>query len=195
MDQKEIAAFFDRLSKDWDAGMVRNEKVIETILDNAEVRTGVDVLDVACGTGVLIPDYLSRGAGSVLGIDLSPGMIGIAKEKFAGEASVSFMTGDAAAVDFGKAFDCIMVYNALPHFPDPDALVRHLCGFLKPRGTLTVAHGASREKIIRHHDNASRVSVELPQAYDLARVFEKYLKVSVVISGKNMYEVTGVKEE
>lgn len=31
------------------------------------------LLDVACGTGVLFPDYLARGA-SVTGIDISPEM-------------------------------------------------------------------------------------------------------------------------
>jgi demethylmenaquinone methyltransferase/2-methoxy-6-polyprenyl-1,4-benzoquinol methylase len=43
---------------------------------------GVSVLDVACGTGVLFPDYLARNVKSVTGIDLSPAMIDVAKVKY-----------------------------------------------------------------------------------------------------------------
>lgn len=51
--------------------MIRNEPVIRTILDNAGIRAGVDVLDVACGTGVLFPDYLARDVHSVTGVDIA----------------------------------------------------------------------------------------------------------------------------
>ena len=60
IEKKEVIEFFDRLASDWDAGLIRNEEIINTILDNAGVTAGKDVLDVACGTGVLIPDYLKR---------------------------------------------------------------------------------------------------------------------------------------
>ena len=59
IDQKDVISFFDRCAPGWDAEMIRNEPVIRTILDNAGIRAGVDVLDVACGTGVLFPDYLA----------------------------------------------------------------------------------------------------------------------------------------
>lgn len=72
MEKKEIADFFDRCAPWWDADMIRNEVLITTILDNAGIKGGMDVLDVACGTGVLFPDYLKRGVESVTGIDISP---------------------------------------------------------------------------------------------------------------------------
>ena len=52
IDQKDVISFFDRCAPGWDAEMIRNEPVIRTILDNAGIRAGVDVLDVACDTGV-----------------------------------------------------------------------------------------------------------------------------------------------
>ena len=60
IETEEVIAFFNRLAPDWDAEMIRNDAVIDVILDNARVTGGKDVLDVACGTGVLIPDYLKR---------------------------------------------------------------------------------------------------------------------------------------
>ena len=47
IERSDVISFFDRCAPDWDAEMIRNEPVIRTILDNADIRAGVDVLDVA----------------------------------------------------------------------------------------------------------------------------------------------------
>ena len=194
IETKEVIEFFDRLAPGWDADMVRNDAVINTILDNAAVMEGKDILDVACGTGVLIPDYLKRKVASVTGIDISPKMAEIAKAKFP-QPEVTILCGDVETADFGKPFDCVVVYNAFPHFPDPERLIQTLSGLLKPGGTLTVAHGMSREKIdAHHHGTASHVSNGLMPAEQLAAIFEKYLTVTTTISNDRMYQVVGAKE-
>ena len=191
IETKEVIAFFDRLAPGWDAEMIRNDEIINTILDNAGVAAGKDVLDVACGTGVLIPDYLKRGVGSVTGIDISPRMAEIAREKFP-QPEITILCGDVETTDFQKQFDCIVLYNAFPHFPEPERLIAKLAAWLKPGGTLTVAHGMSREKIdAHHHGSASHVSNGLMSAEDLAQIFKKHLSVSAVVSDERMYQVVG----
>ena len=143
MEQQAVIDFFDQAAAGWDAQLVRNEAVIGQILDNAGIRPGVSVLDVACGTGVLIPDYLERGAAQVTAIDIAPEMARIAREKFPQE-NVTVLCGDAAQTHFPAPFDCIVIYNAFPHFPEPERLISHLAGLLTPGGTLTVAHGFSQ---------------------------------------------------
>ncbi|MBQ3374817.1 MAG: class I SAM-dependent methyltransferase [Erysipelotrichaceae bacterium] len=195
MDKNCIIEFFDEWAEGWDAGMVRNEKVIGTILDNCQVREGADVLDVACGTGVLIPDYLDRNVYSVTAVDISGKMCAIAARKFENCDRVTVRCCDIFEFVPEHLFDCIVVYNALPHFESDDALVKHLSQMLKRGGHLTIAHGASRKAIIRHHGNVSeKVCRLLPEADQLADVFEKYLTVSVVISNDEMYQVAGIKE-
>ena len=192
MNQKDIIAFFDRLAPQWDAGMIRSDEIIGIILDNAGVRAGVDVLDVACGTGVLIPDYLERDVASVTGIDISPEMAKIAAGKFP-QDNVQIICGDVESAEFERKFDCIVVYNAFPHFPQPQRLIRHLASLLKKGGTLTVAHGMSRAEIDHHHSgSASTVSMGLISEDELAAMFEPELKVIVKISDERMYQVTGV---
>lgn len=189
MNKQDVIHFFDHMAPQWDADMIRSDAIIGTILDGAGVKPGADVLDVACGTGVLFPDYLARNVASVTAVDISAEMVKIAKRKF---PSVQVLCGDIEEISLDKKFDCIVVYNAFPHFPDPKNLIRVLSGKLKPGGTLTVAHGMSRAAIdSRHEGHASKVSVGLMHEDDLAAIFEKHLSVTVKISNDRMYQVTG----
>jgi len=191
VNKQDVIQFFDRLAPQWDADMIRSDSIISAIFDNAGITPGVSVLDVACGTGVLFPDYLARNVACVTAIDISPEMAKIAETKFP-QSPVEVICGDVEATDFGKKFDRIMVYNAFPHFPDPEALIRTLSGLLNPGGTLTVAHGMSRAAIDHRHEGpASKVSVGLMHEDDLAAIFSRYLQVTVKISDDHMYQVTG----
>ena len=193
MNKQDIIDFFDSLAPTWDADMIRSDEVIGVILDNAHVREGSRVLDVACGTGVLIPDYIKRNVQSVTAVDISPKMIAEARAKFT-DPRVSFVLGDAENTDVGSGFDCIVIYNAFPHFPRPEELIGRLSALLAPGGCLTVAHGMSREKIDRHHEGSARhVSVGLMDEQALAGIFSKYLRVETVISDGRMYQVTGIR--
>lgn len=191
MKKQDVADFFDRCASWWDADMIRDEQVISEILDNGGVKAGVQVLDVACGTGVLFPDYLSRGVTQVTGIDISPEMAKIAGAKF---PQVHVVCGDVEQYDFGQQFDVVMVYNAFPHFPDPSEVVRVLAGLVKPGGRLSVAHGMSRRKLQEHHaGRAADVSVELLHEAELAALMAPWFEVDVVISDERMYQVSGVR--
>ena len=193
MQKKDIIDFFDMCAPKWDESMIRNDQVINKILDNANVCEGKDILDVACGTGVLIPDYLERNVKSVTAIDISSEMIKIAKEKFP-QKNVQFMCEDVENAKFKSKFDCIVVYNAFPHFPEPKNLIAVLASHLKEGGVLTVAHGMSRERIDRCHAGKARcVSVGLMGEDELAEIFGDYLEVSVKISNDKMYQVVGMK--
>ena len=193
IDKQDVIAFFDRCAPDWDAGMVRHEPVIQAILDNAGVGPGMHVLDVACGTGVLFPDYLARGA-AVTGIDISPEMARIAAEKFAGEPRVRVLCGDVEETAFPEQFDVVMVYNAFPHFPDPARLIPRLAGLVKPGGRLSVAHGMSRAAIDSHHSGAAHpVSNGLLHEEELRALLAPWCDVDVCVSDERMYQVAGTK--
>lgn len=193
MEKKEIAEFFDRCAPWWDADMIRNEEIIATILDNGGIREGIDVLDVACGTGVLFPDYQKRGVASVTGIDISPEMAKIAASKF---PEVRVICGDVEETAFDRPFDAVMVYNAFPHFPDPAKLIEALARVVKPGGRLSVAHSMSREQLQQHHSGrASKVSIDLIHERELADLFDPFFDVDVIISNDRMYQVAGTRRE
>lgn len=188
MDKNSIEAFFDKSASSWDEEMIKDDLIIKTILDNAKVEKGNTVLDVACGTGVMIPYYLKREA-LPTGIDLSKKMIEISQSKF---KDIEFIWGDVEELNDRK-FDRIIVYNAFPHFINPEALVKHLATLLNKDGTLTIAHGMSRERINNHHKGvASSISNGLIKASELAKMMSKYLDVYASIDDDRMYQVSGL---
>ena len=191
MDQEKIISFFDGCAKNWDAETIRNERVINIILDNAQVKENTRVLDVACGTGVLFPDYIKRGA-VVTGVDISPEMVKIAKKNF---PKIEVLCEDVENLDFTENFDVVMVYNAFPHFPHPERLIEKLSTFLRDGGILSVAHGMSREDLLKlHNERASEVSLELPEANELSKIFEPFFNIDIIISDSEMYQVSGIKK-
>ena len=196
MEKKDIIEFFDRCAPSWDADMIKSDAIIGKILDNVEVGAGMDILDVACGTGVMFDYYLDRNVASVTGIDIAPEMAKIAAGKYAGESKVQVICGDVEEYPFDRKFDRIVVYNAFPHFPYPKRLIKTLAKLLKEDGRLTVAHGMSREAIDGHHSGAaSKVSNGLMTAESLKRIFDAHFDVEVVISNRHMYQVSGVKRD
>ena len=55
--KENVIQFFNNAAEHWDDTLCKNPEIINMILDNATVTSGKDILDVACGTGIMIPDY------------------------------------------------------------------------------------------------------------------------------------------
>ncbi|PPS76296.1 MULTISPECIES: class I SAM-dependent methyltransferase [Streptomyces] len=99
-----------------------------------------DVLDLGCGTGSL--SLLASEQGHrVTGVDLSPAMVTLAREKLAGRDAV-FLVGDAAAPPVGEQrFDAVLVRHVLWALPDPARALGHWRGLLRPGGRLVLVEG------------------------------------------------------
>ena len=194
MTKEEMIAYFDRCAPTWDALTIRSDEKINTILDCAGVRAGVRVLDIACGTGVLFPDYLQRNVGALVGVDISPEMARIAAEKF-DDPRVQVFCADAMELEVAKPFDCVVIYDAFPHFPEPEQLIARLAACLTDGGRLTIAHGMSRAQIDAYHDEvgAGGVSLDLLHEDALAKLLSPCFAVDIVIADNKKYIVSGVK--
>lgn len=108
---------------------------------------------------------------------------------------VRVICGDVETARFDRTFDVVMVYNAFPHFPEPERLIASLAAVTKPGGRLSVAHGMSREKLDRHHSGTARpVSNGLISADELAAIFAPFFDVDVKISDDRMYQVSGIRK-
>ncbi len=191
MNKEYIKVFFDGLAHRWDNEPIADKEIIDTILDNGGIKENVDVLDVACGTGVLFPYYLQRNVKDITAVDLSPEMVKIAKSKF---PQVNVICGDAENIVFDKQFDVIMIYNAYPHFPEPVKVIENLTKYLKDGGRLCIAHGMSKRELDEiHRISAGAVSSVLPECGDLARLLSPYFDIDIMLSNDKMYQVSGIK--
>ena len=191
MDKEIIKDFFNDLAPRWDNEPIADKEIIDTILDNGGIKENIQVLDVACGTGVLFPFYLQRNVKSITAVDLSPEMVKIAKSKF---PQVEIICGDAKNITFPHQFDAIMIYNAFPHFPEPEKLIENLSKAVKSGGKISIAHGMSKKELDDiHMKSAGKVSNILPECEELKKILEPYFNVDIMISNDKMYQVTGIK--
>ena len=191
MNKDSIKEFFDSIAPKWDNEPIADKKILDIILDNGGIRENIDILDVACGTGVLFPYYLERNVKSITAIDLSPEMVKIAKSKF---PQANVICGDAENIILDKQFDAIMIYNAFPHFPEPEKVIESLSKALKTGGRFTIAHGWSKKELDEiHQKSAGAVSNVLPECDDLAKMLSPYFNVDIMISDDKMYQISGTK--
>lgn len=195
LNKREIIRFFNERAADWDAGMVRSDAKINAILDAADVGKNKAILDVACGTGVLFQDYLNRGVARVTGVDIAPEMARIAATKLR-DPRVEVLCGDVETICLPRKYDCVVVYNAFPHFPEPARLLKRLAGCLKPGGRVTVAHGMSLRALAAHHSGAAQpVSRTMLTPEEMRPLMEAAgLTVDVMISDEEKYIVSGYAE-
>ncbi len=106
----------------------------------AKVRAGQDVLDVACGTGVVAITAARIGA-RVRAIDLTPELLERARDnaRFA-KAEIDFKQGDAEALPFDDdVFDVVLSQFGHMFAPRPDVAIAEMLRVLKPSGTIAFA--------------------------------------------------------
>lgn len=104
----------------------------------ADVTRGHDVLDVACGTGIVARTAADRvGTGDrVTGVDLNEPMLTVARRV---RPDITWRRADAAALPFDDGtFDAVLCQMALMFFPDPVAALREMGRVASPDGTVAL---------------------------------------------------------
>lgn len=110
---------------------------------------GARLLDVGCGSGWL-SEYFARLGYDVRGIDISPALVEMARERVAGvpygvdhetPLRCSFEVHDIEVGPLAEKFDAVVCYDALHHFEDERAVFRHLSAMLDVGGQLFILEG------------------------------------------------------
>jgi ubiquinone/menaquinone biosynthesis C-methylase UbiE len=109
-----------------------------TLMELVGNPTGKAVLDVACGEGFYTRLIRQRGAARVVGVDLSKGMVELArKQETAHRLGIEYVQGDAMALDMPEQFDVVVAAYLLNYARDRQelaAMCRGIAGALKPGG-------------------------------------------------------------
>lgn len=128
--------------KRWFPVLERGGHVVsERLVAEAGVRRGDRVLDIGTGLGEpALTAARASGTGSVLGVDVSPTMIALARERAAREriTNVEYRVGDGAGDAIGP-FDAVIGRWSLMFVDDLDALLARLRTLLRAGGRLAAA--------------------------------------------------------
>jgi ubiquinone/menaquinone biosynthesis C-methylase UbiE len=116
-------------------------KWAEDIVGRVTPRAGEDVLDVACGTGVVARLVSNRMAqGHITGLDLNAGMLAVARTLPSEGAAIDWVEGSALDLPFpaGK-FDVVLCQLGLQFFPDQGRALREMHRVLTFSGRLALS--------------------------------------------------------
>ena len=100
----------------------------EVTIDELAPARGDAILDIACGTGIVARVAQERlgGRGHIVGVDVSPGMLGVAR---AAAPDIDWREGNAGSLPLrdGEEFQVVVCQQGLQFFPDrPAALAEML---------------------------------------------------------------------
>lgn len=192
MAQKEIREFFDTLADGWDRGNQPLGEVTVRLLRLLGIKEGDEILDLACGRGVITGALHDLSKAPVLGVDLSPKMIEGAKEDYRGKAGVEFRCLDFLSEDLGKKFDYVVCYNAFPHFLDASEFARRVASTLKEGGRFAILHSFGMKGLNEHHKHtAGTVSRMLKKPSEEQKAFEPYFEILLSESEDDHYAILG----
>ncbi len=120
---------------------MNDEQAMRMLLDAAGTGAQDSVLDVACGPGIVAAAFAGE-AGRVVGIDLTPEMLALARRRCAeqGLENVSFELGDVTRLPYDDGeFERVVCRYALHHVADPRAVVAEMARVCAPGGRVVVA--------------------------------------------------------
>ena len=115
---------------------------VRTLIEVIELRRGERLLEVGCGSGVLIRRLARHlaGANPIVGVDISPFLLGEARAlaRREGESAITFQQGNAEALPFpDNSFDAAMACTVLEE-GDADRMLGEMVRVIRPGGRVGV---------------------------------------------------------
>ena len=110
------------------------------VVELLRVQEGATLLDVGCGTGNFARDVapVVGTSGHIIGLDLSPTMLGVANTRTAEKGLViDYHIGDAKSLPFADAsIDAVRTERVLQYLDDPSAAVAEMMRVTRPGGRI-----------------------------------------------------------
>jgi ubiquinone/menaquinone biosynthesis C-methylase UbiE len=133
-----------------------------TLLDAVAARRGLNLLDVATGTGAIAGAAAARGLAAT-GVDFAPSMVALAARR---RPDATFLVGDAEMLPFANAtFDAVTCGFGLLHLARPDDALAQAFRVLRPGGRFAFSvwcdpssskfHALVLEAVARHGNPAA----------------------------------------
>ena len=162
------------------------------------VSKGDSVLDVGCGTGILLPYLLEMypQAACMVEFDFAEAMLAENARKFS-DNRVWRICGDVQNLPFvGPSLDLVLCFSVLPHLGDTVSAVGKLYKALRPKGVLTVGHMTASKELNEFHGslNGPIMHDKLLPAGELGEILRRLGAAVVCEEEADWYFVRAEKE-
>ena len=159
---KEHQKFFNHHAVDWDDDYSL-EKIerIKNILSNSEIEYQGKILDVGCGTGILIPilKEISAPDSTIFELDFALEML--EKNKYKKEnknPNIFRINSDVHTLPFADhSFDLAICFATLPHFWDKQKALMEIYRILSNQGYLVILHLMSSTQLNQLHASTGEI--------------------------------------
>ena len=146
-----VPKFFDRTSESYDK-IVSRATLGKDSYWKKEILKKIpkcdSILDLACGTGILTQQIAQKIPNAkIVGVDVTPGYLEIAKKKLASNPNISFVQQDAEKLNLNTKFDCI-TSSYIPKYCTAEILVKTCLNHLKPGGKIILHDFTYPKKIL-----------------------------------------------
>ena len=153
--KEQVTKMFDTISGNYDGlnriisfGIdVKWRKRVVAILTQKQPKS---ILDIATGTGDLAIHMTKTGAHTIIGLDISPGMLEVGKKKVLEKKlneTISMVVGDSENLSFeDNSFDAVTVAFGVRNFENLEKGLSEIRRVLKPTGVLVVLETAVPSK-------------------------------------------------
>jgi demethylmenaquinone methyltransferase/2-methoxy-6-polyprenyl-1,4-benzoquinol methylase len=180
MVYKAKAAYFDQnVGAPWAAAEYGPDEMVrlERLFQHTGPLRGLKILEPGCGTGRLteILSDLAGDKGSVVALDISPGMIDVARRRIATRRNVEIHLCAVEELPLEEnRYDLILCHQVFPHFEDKRQVLSILARTLNPDGRLIVIHFINFDEINDLHRKAgTAVASDItPGEEEMRRLFD-----------------------
>lgn len=153
--ETQIQHQYDQMAPGYDRRWHRYlEQSLNILQAWADIHASQRVLDLACGTGEFAYRLLSQYPElDFTGIDLSPKMLAVAKQKCQNFPQARFECANIQSLPFADAsFDRIVTSSAFHYFPDPIQALTEMKRVLEPDGKLIIVDWCKDYWLCRVYD-------------------------------------------
>jgi ubiquinone/menaquinone biosynthesis C-methylase UbiE len=168
-------------------------RLLEDLNHSLQVKEGDRILDAGCGPGLVIGKIVEENKGrrvSVIGVELSKGMIRHARRRCKDFANVKLQVGDLNSnLDFSDGFfDKVICCNTLYALENPQKVISEFHRVLKPGASLVITNpkpNAEMKELIREHVRTLKTLTPLRRRLYHVFLFLLLLPVNFVVVGIN----------
>ena len=153
-----VVDYFDEMATIWDNAIFHNKVQIREMIKLSDMKEGDKILDVGCGTGVLV-DFIREvnKLGEIYEVDCSQKMLNMSRAKNYNDSHIMYLKLDIENGISDEKFDIIILYNSLAYLKNKIETLECLArNNLNKGGRIVIFHNYGEDQINLFHSCGDR---------------------------------------